>query len=249
MASSPSTGVRAHTVPTLSSTVAAAARELARGQPVLVYDAPTREGETDIIQLAETVTPESIQRLRTEAGGFICVTMPDDVRRKIGLPYLSELYRASGALYPVLPELVPESFKYDKKSPFGVLVNHRETFTGIPDVDRALTIRAIGQLVRDSPSLTEAELKARFVREFQIPGHVALLHPVPHLLRERRGHTELSPALAELAGVTPSLVLCEMLSTTGRARGPEEAAEYARSRGWAFVQGKDIVEDWSRWSG
>jgi 3,4-dihydroxy 2-butanone 4-phosphate synthase len=248
MSSVPAVRGRAQ-APPLSPTVALAARELARGAPVLVYDAPTREGETDIIQLAETVTPEAIQRLRELAGGFICVTMPDDVRRKIGLPFLSDLYRASGAAFPVLPELVPTSFKYDKKSPFGVLVNHRETFTGIPDVDRALTVRSIGRLVHDAPSLSDEEVRARFVREFQVPGHVALLHPAPHLLRERRGHTELSPALAELAGVTPSLVLCEMLAPTGRARGPEEAAEFARAHGWAFVKGEDIVEDWSRWSG
>ncbi len=221
---------------------------LASGGPVLIFDAPTREGETDLVQLAETVTAESVRRLREEAGGFICVTFPDDLRRRLGLPYLSELYRASGKDHPLLPSLVPESFKYDKRSPFGILVNHRDTYTGIPDLDRALTIRSLGVFVREGPGLSDQELRERFLREFQAPGHVALLHPTPHLLRERRGHTELSPALAELAGVPASLVLCEMLGGEGRSLSREEAQAVAVRKGWPFVEGEEIVEAWSRWS-
>ncbi len=232
----------------LSPSLQNAVRSLRQGEPVLVFDAPSREGETDIVQLAETVTASSVRRLREAAGGFICVTFPDDLRRRLGLPYLSELYQQSGEAHPILPALVPESFKYDRKSPFGILVNHRETYTGIPDVDRALTIRALGKLARDGPSLSDTELRERFLREFQAPGHVALLHPAPHLLRERRGHTELSPALAELAGEPGSLVLCEMLGRDGRAVPPEQARAVARRNGWAFVEGEEIVEAWSRWS-
>ncbi|MDE1820814.1 MAG: 3,4-dihydroxy-2-butanone-4-phosphate synthase [Euryarchaeota archaeon] len=242
---------RTHPLPrhgALSPRVELAARKLAAGEPVLVFDAPSREGETDLVQLAERVTPEAVERLRREAGGFICVTFPDELRRRLGLPFLSDLYRAQPDGQSVLPHLVPETFKYDRRSPFGILVNHRETYTGIPDADRALTIRALGQFVRDGPSLSDSELRERFLREFQAPGHVALLHPAAQLLRERRGHTELSGTLAELAGVPAALVLCEMLGRDGRALPPKAAEAVAKRHGWAFVEGEEIVEAWSRWS-
>ena len=60
-------------------------------------------------------------------------------------------------------------------------------------------------------------------------------------LEHRRGHTELSVALAELGNFTPCMVLCEMLSDTGRAATGKEAAVYARRHGYPFIEGKEIV--------
>lgn len=236
------------TSPSLSVHLTNAGTELAAGRPVLLFDAPTREGETDMVYLAETVTHESLRALRTEAGGYICITFPDAVRTRLGLPNLTELYQSSQARFPLLPALIPESFGYDRKSPFGISVNHRDTYTGIPDRDRARTAHALGEFVRDASTLTDEALSARFLAEFKTPGHLPLLHPAPGLLQERRGHTELAETLARMNGLTPCLMLCEMLADDGGSLPLEQARRVAQQRGWVFVEGREIVEAGPSWS-
>src|SRR4030065_182489 len=71
--------------------------------------------------------------------------------------------------------------------------------------------------------------KLDFGREFRSPGHVALLRAASGLLDERRGQTELSIQLALMSGITPSMVVCEMLDgCTGKALSKEDARKYAR---------------------
>jgi len=116
-------------------------------------------------------------------------------------------------------------------------VNHRDTFTGITDNDRALTIRKIGETV-------DRVMKGKnidFGEEFRSPGHVALLRAASGLLDERRGQTELSIVLALIAGINPSMVVCEMLDErTGKALSKEDAKKYSLSHDMPFVEGKDI---------
>jgi 3,4-dihydroxy 2-butanone 4-phosphate synthase len=226
-----------------------AVESLRAGRPVLVYDDPGREGETDMVLLAERATPETLRQLRQEAGGLLCVAVPEEFRRRVGLPFADELLRHGSQTWPVLSRIVPDSFRYDRRSSFGITVNHRSTFTGIPDRDRALTARALGEVVRDAPGLRTPELQSRFTREFLSPGHVPLLYAASGLLRERRGHTELTVALAEMGGVTPALIVCEMLGDDGGALPRDRAREKAGENGWEFLDGSTIVEAWSAWSG
>ncbi len=233
----------------LSPDLAEAVEALSQGEAVLLYDAPDREGEVDLVYLAEKVSPDRIRALRQDAGGLIVVTIPEETREALGLPYLADLLRGAGEISPLLPRLVPERFRYDQRSAFGISVNHRECFTGIPDLDRALTVKAVGELVRDQASLSPGALKDRFALTFLSPGHVPVLYSAPRLVRDRRGHTELSSALARMGGLTPSLVLCEMLGEDGRALSLSAARDYARSHRHPLVEGRRIVEAWSRWSG
>jgi 3,4-dihydroxy 2-butanone 4-phosphate synthase len=236
-------------VPALDGRLRPAIDALAQGRPVLLFDAPDREGETDMVLQAEKVTPANIRALRKEAGGLIVVTIPEEVRSSLGLPYMDALLRSAGREHPLLPRLVPERFRYDRRSSFGISVNHRAGFTGIPDLDRALTVRALGELVRDGAREPPPALQDRFASWFLAPGHVPVLYAAPGGLTERRGHTELSTALARMGRLTPSLVLCEMLSDDGRSLPEPEARAYAEARGHPFVEGHRIVEAWSRWSG
>jgi len=107
------------------------------------------------------------------------------------------------------------------------MVNHRETFTGITDNDRALTIRKVGETV---DKVLKGE-KIDFGDEFRSPGHVALLRAASGLLDERRGQTELSIELAIKAGISPSMVVCEMLDEkTGKALTKEDAMKYSKKK-------------------
>ncbi|HNB02826.1 MAG TPA: 3,4-dihydroxy-2-butanone-4-phosphate synthase, partial [Methanoregulaceae archaeon] len=69
------------------------------------------------------------------------------------------------------------------------------------------------------------------------------------LLSLRRGQTELSVAMAIMAGVTPAITVCEMLDDqSGLALSKEDARDYARKHQLVFVEGIDVIEAWERFS-
>ncbi len=224
-----------------------AARALAEGEPVLIFDAADREAETDLVFLSEKATPEMIRLARKDAGGLFCTAISEELRARLDLPYFAELLRLAGAEHPDLPRLT-ERPRYDKRSAFGITINHRENFTGVPDNDRALTIRTVGEIARDAGKLTDAELGERFRASFISPGHVYLLYSAPTLLAERKGHTELVISLARMAGLSESVTVCEMLGDSGGARSPDAARRYAETHGFPFLEGRTIVDAWRTWS-
>jgi len=240
--------LRAATARPIPREVAAAGQALADGEPVLIFDAADREGETDLVILSERATPELIHLLRRDAGGWICTAISDELRVRLGLPFYSDLLEEGSADYPVLGALRREQLRYDSRSPFGLHVHHRATYTGIPDNDRALGVWALGELARDAATMTDDELRARFTEEFSAPGHLPLIYAAPRLLSERKGHTELTIALARMAGVSESVTVCEMLGDSGGARSPAAAREYAEAHGWQFLEGRTIVAAWTAWS-
>lgn len=228
--------------------VSRALESLRTGRYVLVYDAEGREEETDLAIASEFVTPEAIRTMRKDAGGWICATVPPDARQKLGLPYLAEVFEASSDAYPILKELVPASLPYDRRSAFSLTVSHRDTYTGVTDVDRARTIARFAELAKEARSRENGWAMRAFAKEFRAPGHVALLNPAPRLVHERKGHTELATVLLLMAGLTPSATLCEMLADDGRALRKADAKRYAEERALVFLEGREILEAWREWS-
>ncbi len=145
-----------------SNNIEKALEALRQGQFVLVYDADGREEETDFIIGAQFVTPESIHIMRRDGGGLIILIVNHDTKIKLGLPYLSDLFYKEGGRWPVLKELIPHDIPYDTKSSFSLTINHRKTFTGITDKDRALTISDFAKLAEEIVELTP-EQRAEFV--------------------------------------------------------------------------------------
>ncbi len=233
----------------LPSSILRAGERLADGEPVLIYDAPEREGETDLVFLSERATPELVRLQRHEAGGLICTAVPDTLRGRLGLPFFSDLLALAVRDYPILAGVGRQRLRYDARSAFGITVNHRTNFTGVPDNDRATTIRALGDLARSAAGVSDAGLQRRFEEEFTSPGHLPLLYAAPGLLRERKGHTELAISLAEMAGLSPSVTVCEMLGDSGGPRSPAAARRFAEEHGWVFLEGRTITEAWIAWSG
>ncbi len=233
----------------MSSVVERSLLDLSRGRPILVYDADGREGETDIVVPSEFVTAATIRTLRKEAGGFICATVPHQLARRLGLPLIEEALDRLKGHYPVFQKLVSGSPPYDSRSSFSVTVNHRRTYTGVTDRDRALTISSLARVFREVADYSESWAQQVFSSEFRSPGHVPLLITDDPLLEGRRGHTELGTALAIMAGVTPTVTLCEMMGDREGALSKEGAKKYARDRNLVFTEGREIVEAWRRWSG
>ncbi|MHB8352628.1 MAG: 3,4-dihydroxy-2-butanone-4-phosphate synthase [Thermoplasmata archaeon] len=231
-----------------SETVLRAAEKLTAGEPILVYDAPDREGETDLMFLSEQATPELVRLLRRDGGGLICAAISQELRGRLGLPYAEELLTEGAPRYPALAALGRYRPRYDHRSAFGITVNHRGNFTGVTDNDRAQTLRALGTIAGSAARLGDRDLAERFREEFCSPGHIPLLYAAPRLLTERKGHTELSISLARMAGLAESVTVCEMLGDSGGPRGPEAAERYAEAHGYLFLEGRSIIEAWDRWS-
>lgn len=220
-----------------------ALRSLQQGRPILVFDDDDREGETDLFFPAQNATPAAIRQLRTDAGGLVFVAIGPEVHASLGLPFLHDLLQDGSERWPLLDQLLPRSLPYDARSSFSLTVNHRESFTGITDRDRSMTVQALGRIASLEPCIPAEELQARFVERFRIPGHVALCSAAPGLLSERKGHTELAVALARMAGVPEAIVGAEMLDGDG-ALSPEDARAYAAEHGLAFVTGEAILRGW-----
>jgi 3,4-dihydroxy 2-butanone 4-phosphate synthase len=214
---------------------------ICKGKMILLYDADDREGETDLVIPAVSTTPADVARMRRDGGGLICVAIHGSAAEKLGLPFMSDVLRSVSLNgNKALRTLVEKKgdIPYDSRSSFSLWVNHRNTFTGITDNDRALTIKKIGETVR---RVLNGE-RIDFGGEFRSPGHVALLRAAPGLLNERRGQTELSIELALRAGINPSMAVCEMLDeNTGKALSKEDARRYSIKNNMPFIEGKNIL--------
>ncbi|MDY6774463.1 MAG: 3,4-dihydroxy-2-butanone-4-phosphate synthase [Candidatus Nanohaloarchaea archaeon] len=196
-------------------------QSLQAGEPVLVYDSDGREEETDVVIPAEEVGWKDVRFLRNEAGGLICVAVPNDTGERFDLPLLEEKLDFGGS---------PD---YDGRSSFSVSVNHSSTYTGVTDRDRAKTIGKLAEAVESD--------ELDFRGEFRSPGHVPILIAAEELLDQRQGHTELAVKLLKEAGATPAAVVSEMLDDeTGEAMTKEKAERYAEKNGLAFVTGSGV---------
>lgn len=219
-----------------------AIKALKNGKFVLLYDFGNRENEVDMIIPCEFVRPEHVATMRTFAGGLICVSLHPKIARNLGLPYLTEIYKEAMRKFRILKLAWPDDIPYDEKSAFSVTVNHRRTFTGITDTDRALTIRELGRIARKAMRRNAME---EFGKNFRSPGHVHILKAADGLLEERKGHTELSIALSEMAGITPAIAICEVLDArTKKAAGLKKAEKMARTLKTVLVSGKEVEIAW-----
>lgn len=220
-----------------------ALRDIRSGRPVLVYDFDDRERESDLTVASEFIKPEHIRMMRREAGGLVCTTMPGTLAAEIGMPFMADVYWDDSYKYPVLGAMAPNDIPYDgTKSSFGVTINHRDTYTGITDNDRALTITRFVETVFSGKS-TE-EIRVDMGKGFRAPGHVHLLNSSLDILKDRRGHTELCTAMMYMAGVRPSATICEMMGDDGGSRSRESVEEFAKANGIPMVTGDEVVEQW-----
>ena len=228
--------------------VSRAIESLRKGGLILVHDSTGRENEIDMVIASEFVNPSVIRTMRRDGGGLICTTVHPEVRRRLDLPYMDELLLQVRKKYPVTSGLIAKDIPYDRRSAFSLTINHKDTFTGITDRDRSLTISRFAELAQKSLRSADGVAQEMFAKEFRSPGHVHLLNASDSLLKSRKGHTELSTALMEMAGLTPSATICEMMGDDGYALSVEEAKRYAFERGLVFLEGEEIEEAWISWS-
>ena len=217
----------------LSEAIAA----LKAGRFVLVYDGKGRENEIDMVVAAERIKPHHIATMRKDAGGLVCLAVANEITSKLGLVYMHDMIAGMGKVNPVFSKLTEGKAAYGDKPSFSISVNHRDTYTGITDNDRALTVLKMAEVCKN----IDAGGMDDFAKNFRAPGHVPILIASKRLLHDRMGHTELCVYLAKLAGLTPAVVICEMMdSTTHRALTIEAVREYAGKSGIPLVDASEL---------
>ena len=228
-----------------SELIQLASEAFAQGKPVMVFDSDFRECETDLLWPAAAATPAVMRRLRQDCGGLLFLAVGDDVGEQFGLPWLQDLHTHPALVEenPVLGKLITDDLQYDTRSAFTLSLNHRETFTGITDHDRALTTRRFGELANEMKGKGAIEAMAALGKEFRTPGHIPLCREAPGGLKTRQGHTELAVAIARLAGLVPCTIGAEMLQPDGdRALSVEDARAYAAKHQIPMLTGEDIMK-------
>jgi 3,4-dihydroxy 2-butanone 4-phosphate synthase len=214
---------------------------LKNGTPILIFDADDREGETDIVIPSQYISSNLIRIMRRDGGGLICTTIKEEDAGIINMPYIEDLYMK----YLDMDKSILDAtdMKYDKNSTFSITINSRDTFTGISDIDRSMTVKHFAEFVKNirSKKLTSKD----FGSIFRTPGHIHILIATNGYFSKRKGHTELGTYIVEDAGLIPSATIVEMLDDNGKSMGREKTEAYAKEHGYSFVTGKEILNHWS----
>ncbi|RYM05660.1 bifunctional 3,4-dihydroxy-2-butanone-4-phosphate synthase/GTP cyclohydrolase II [Sporolactobacillus sp. THM7-7] len=107
------------------SSIEEAVRDLKKGKIVIVCDDEHRENEGDLVALAETITPETINFMITHGKGLLCTPVARSLADSLGFKPMTE----------------NNTDKHE--TAFTVSVDHKTTKTGISAFERAQTILAI----------------------------------------------------------------------------------------------------------
>ncbi len=161
--------------------------DIRAGKMVIIVDDEDRENEGDLICAAEKATPEVINFMITNGRGLICAPITRAAAQRLNLP----------------PMVSRNTETYRTDYTVAVDAAHGVT-TGISAKDRSRAVQILA-----NPHSEPADL-AR-------PGHVFPLQAKPGGVLRRAGHTEAAVDLAQMAGLEPAGVICEILDDEGEA--------------------------------
>jgi 3,4-dihydroxy 2-butanone 4-phosphate synthase len=181
------------------------------GIPVVLMDDFDRENEADLIVAAERITVDTMALLIRECSGIVCLCLTDAKLRALRLP-----------------PMVAENHSRNGTAFMASIEAREGVGTGVSAADRVTTIRAA--IASDAGP-----------EDIVSPGHVFPLRAVPGGLHERRGHTEGSVCLAEIAGLQPAAVLCELMNADGTMMRGHQLEAFARSRSIPLLTIDDLT--------
>lgn len=183
-----------------------------RGEIVVVTDDENRENEGDLVMAAEKANDASINFMATHGRGLICVAMTRGSLDRFGLSRMST--RGNGDRYQT-------AFMESVDAAHGIS-------TGISAGDRA---RAVAVLVDEKSS--GADIVS--------PGHTFPLEAMEGGVLVRAGHTEAAVDLADLAGLSHSGVICEILREDGEMARLPELRDFAIAHGLKMTSVADLI--------
>jgi len=226
------------------SKISDAVTALQTGRFVLIHDNKERENEVDMVISAGSISPQHILTMRKDAGGLICTAISKEISMKLGLPYMYDILNIFGKSNQSISSITKNTSPYGDKPSFSITLNHVNTYTGITDYDRALTISSLSKVCKDFDvgSKKNNVILEEFQNNFRTPGHVPLLIASKGLLNERMGHTEMSILLTKIANITNITTICEMLDPSNyKALSYSDACKYAKENDIVILDSKDLL--------
>lgn len=184
---------------------------LKEGRGVLLLDDEDRENEGDIIYSVEHLTNEQMALMIRECSGIVCLCLTDAQADKLELP----------------PMVVNNNSA--NQTAFTVSIEAKQgVTTGVSAADRVTTIKTAA-----NPNTKPDDL-AR-------PGHVFPLRARPGGVMTRRGHTEGTIDLMQMAGLQPAGVLCEVTNPDGTMAKAPEIVAFGRLHNMPVLTIEDMV--------
>jgi 3,4-dihydroxy 2-butanone 4-phosphate synthase len=226
------------------SKISEAVTALKNGNFVLIHDDTSRENEIDMVVSAESILPKHILTMRKDAGGLICTAISSELSLKLGLPYIYDVLKNFGKSSKSISMLNKNTSPYGDNPSFSITLNHKNTYTGITDYDRALTISSLAKICKGLGQNIENDglMVEEFQNSFVTPGHVPILIASKGLIEERMGHTEMSIFLAKTANITNVTAICEMLDPNNyKALSYKDAYKYAQDNDIVILESKDLL--------
>ncbi|MEO0457722.1 MAG: bifunctional 3,4-dihydroxy-2-butanone-4-phosphate synthase/GTP cyclohydrolase II [Cyanobacteria bacterium P01_A01_bin.114] len=197
-------------------TIESALADLAAGRSIVVVDDENRENEGDVICAAQFATPDMINFMAVEARGLICLAMTGRRLDELDLPLM-----VSSSSFEDENEQTAFTVSIDAALHWGVT-------TGISAEDRARTIQ-----VAINPRAVPHDLRR--------PGHIFPLRAKEGGVLKRAGHTEAGVDLAQLAGLYPAGVICEIQNPDGSMARLPELIDYAQTHGLKLISIADLI--------
>jgi 3,4-dihydroxy 2-butanone 4-phosphate synthase/GTP cyclohydrolase II len=185
--------------------------ELRAGRMVILVDEEDRENEGDLVLAADFVTPEAINFMARYGRGLICLTLTEQRCRQLNL---APMVQVNGTAHGT-------NFTVSIEAAEGVT-------TGISAADRARTVAVAVAADARADDLVQ-------------PGHIFPLTAQPGGVLMRAGHTEAGCDLAQLAGLTPASVICEILKDDGTMARLPDLIEFGREHGLKIGTIADLI--------
>ena len=185
--------------------------ELRAGRMVILVDEEDRENEGDLVLAADFVTPEAINFMARFGRGLICLTLTEERCNQLDLPMMTA---RNGTAYGT-------NFTVSIEAAEGVT-------TGISAADRARTVQV---------AIAKNSKAADIVQ----PGHIFPIRAQRGGVLMRAGHTEAGCDFAELAGLTPASVICEIMKDDGTMARLPDLLEFAREHALKIGTIADLI--------
>ncbi len=190
--------------------------DMAAGKIVILVDEEDRENEGDLVLASDYVTADAINFMARFGRGLICLTLTKERCERLQLPPMAT---RNGGKYST-------AFTVSIEAAEGVT-------TGISAADRAITVQA-------------AVAKNATALDLVQPGHIFPLQAVDGGVLMRAGHTEAGCDLAQLAGCSPSAVICEIMKDDGTMARLPDLQLFAAEHGLKIGTIADLIEHRSR---
>ncbi|SON50441.1 3,4-dihydroxy-2-butanone-4-phosphate synthase [Vibrio tapetis] len=185
---------------------------LKAGKGVVLLDDEDRENEGDIIYSAELLTNAQMALMIRECSGIVCLCLTDEQANQLDLP----------------PMVVDNNSA--NQTAFTVTIEAKVgVTTGVSAADRVTTIKTA-----INPQAKPTDL-AR-------PGHVFPLRARKGGVLSRRGHTEGTVDLMQMAGLAPAGVLCEVTNVDGTMAKTPELVAFSKMHDMPILTIEDMVK-------